>query len=40
MKEFNELLDVAEKLLSPEGCPWDQKADLFEFAALCARRGA
>lgn len=25
MKEFNELLEVAEKLLSPEGCPWDQK---------------
>lgn len=25
MKEFNELLDVAEKLLSPEGCPWDLK---------------
>ncbi len=25
MNEFNELLEVAEKLLSPEGCPWDQK---------------
>lgn len=25
MKQFDELITVAEKLLSPEGCPWDLK---------------
>lgn len=25
MKEFDELLAVAERLLGPHGCPWDQK---------------
>ena len=25
MKQFDELISVAEKLLSPEGCPWDLK---------------
>src|ERR1700720_2855460 len=25
MEQFDELLHVAEKLLSPEGCPWDLK---------------
>ncbi len=25
MEQFDSLLGVAEKLLSPEGCPWDQK---------------
>jgi uncharacterized protein YabN with tetrapyrrole methylase and pyrophosphatase domain len=25
MKEFNELIEVAEKLLGVKGCPWDQK---------------
>jgi MazG family protein len=25
MKEFDELIAVADKLLSPEGCPWDRK---------------
>ncbi len=25
MKEFNELLEVVEKLLSPDGCPWGLK---------------
>ena len=25
MKEFDDLIAVAEKLLSPEGCPWDHK---------------
>lgn len=25
MDEFNSLLSIAEKLLGPDGCPWDQK---------------
>ncbi len=25
MKEFDELLDMADTLLGPEGCPWDKK---------------
>ncbi len=31
MKEFDSLLEVAEKLLGPQGCPWDQKQT---FASL------
>ncbi len=31
MKEFSELLEVAEKLLSPDGCPWDLKQTFFSL---------
>ncbi len=29
MDEFNKLLAVADKLLSPEGCPWDREQTFF-----------
>ncbi len=28
MREFNELINVVESLLGPEGCPWDKKQTL------------
>lgn len=28
MKEFNELVEVIERLLGPDGCPWDKKQTL------------
>ncbi len=28
MKEFNELVNIVESLLGPEGCPWDRKQTL------------
>jgi len=31
MKEFNDLLEVAEKLLAPGGCPWDREQTLFSL---------
>lgn len=29
MKEFNHLLSVADRLLGPEGCPWDREQTFF-----------
>jgi len=29
MKEFNELLVIADRLLGPEGCPWDKEQTFF-----------
>ncbi len=31
MKEFDSLLEVAERLLGPGGCPWDQKQTFFSL---------
>jgi tetrapyrrole methylase family protein/MazG family protein len=29
MKEFKELLDIADQLLGPQGCPWDREQTFF-----------
>ncbi len=29
MKEFESLLQIADRLLAPEGCPWDREQTLF-----------
>ncbi len=29
MKEFQKLLDIADRLLGPEGCPWDREQTFF-----------
>ncbi len=31
MKEFDELLEVADTLLSPKGCPWDNEQTFFSL---------
>lgn len=31
MKEFTRLLEIADKLLGPNGCPWDQEQTLFSL---------
>ena len=31
MQEFNRLLDIMEKLLGPDGCPWDRKQTLMSL---------
>ena len=28
MKQFNHLIDIIDKLLGPNGCPWDKKQTL------------
>src|SRR5579872_4545447 len=31
MKQFDALLEVADKLLSPGGCPWDRKQNFYSL---------
>lgn len=33
MKEFDRLLEIVEKLRSPEGCPWDREQTLYSMKA-------
>ena len=33
MNEFSELLKILDRLLGPDGCPWDKEQNLFTLQA-------